>query len=63
MTASEPRTFPTLDLLRVVAITMTVLAHVTSITHNLPVLRDLRYGMWLGVDLFMLISGWLLGGC
>ncbi len=59
---SNERTYPTLDLLRVDAITMTILAHVTSVTYSVPLLRDLKYGMWLGVDLFMLISGWLLGG-
>jgi peptidoglycan/LPS O-acetylase OafA/YrhL len=54
--------YPTLDLLRVVAISMTVLAHTPSLTQRLVLLRPFRDGLWMGVDLFMLISGWLLGG-
>jgi peptidoglycan/LPS O-acetylase OafA/YrhL len=54
--------FPTLDLLRLVAISMTLLMHTRSLTARIPGLSSARDGLWLGVDLFMLISGWLLGG-
>jgi peptidoglycan/LPS O-acetylase OafA/YrhL len=54
--------YPTLDLLRVVAIGMTMLVHLPNVTHKVFFLRPFADGMWLGVDLFMLISGWLLGG-
>lgn len=59
---SERRHYPVLDLLRVVAISMTILVHTPSIAGRLPVLREVQWGLNLGVDLFMLISGWLLGG-
>jgi peptidoglycan/LPS O-acetylase OafA/YrhL len=51
-----------LDVFRVVAVTMVVLIHAPSISRRLPVLRSFAPGFWLGVELFMLISGWLLGG-
>lgn len=54
--------YPALDLLRLVAIGMTLLAHSSNLVARIPGLRDIRLGLWLGVDLFMLISGWLLGG-
>jgi peptidoglycan/LPS O-acetylase OafA/YrhL len=54
--------YPTLDLLRVVAIGMTLLVHLPHLTYRVALLRPFADGMWLGVDLFMLISGWLLGG-
>lgn len=56
------RRYPTVDLLRLVAITMTMLTHTPSISRALFLLRPFSHGLWLGVDLFMLISGWLLGG-
>ncbi len=59
---SSDRRYPTLDVLRLVAISMTMLHHMRSMAERLPVIRHLSGGMWLGVDLFMLISGWLLGG-
>jgi len=49
-------------LLRLVAIGLTMLVHTPSITERVFLLRPFRNGFWLGVDLFMLISGWLLGG-
>jgi peptidoglycan/LPS O-acetylase OafA/YrhL len=54
--------YPTLDLLRVVAISMTLLVHLPHLAYRVALLRPFANGMWLGVDLFMLISGWLLGG-
>jgi peptidoglycan/LPS O-acetylase OafA/YrhL len=51
-----------LDVFRVVAVTMVILLHTPSISRRLPVLRSFAPGFWLGVELFMLISGWLLGG-
>jgi peptidoglycan/LPS O-acetylase OafA/YrhL len=59
---SLPRQYPALDLLRLVAIGMTMLVHTPSISGHLPLLRNIQGGLFLGVDLFMLISGWLLGG-
>jgi peptidoglycan/LPS O-acetylase OafA/YrhL len=40
---------------------MTLLAHSSNLLRLEP-LSTFRHGFWLGVDLFMLISGWLLGG-
>lgn len=57
-----PRRYTALDLLRVLALLMTILAHTPSLVASIPGLSLLRGGLWLGVDLFMLISGWLLGG-
>lgn len=54
--------YPALDLLRLVAITLTMMAHARGIAEHVFFLRPIRGGLWLGVDLFMLISGWLLGG-
>jgi peptidoglycan/LPS O-acetylase OafA/YrhL len=59
---TPPQRYPTLDLLRVVAIVCTMLAHAPSVTERVFFLRPFRGGLWMGVDLFMLISGWLLGG-
>src|SRR5262245_20657520 len=56
------RSYPTLDLLRVIAVSMTLMIHAPSLTMRIPLVKHLTYGLWLGVDLFMLISGWLLGG-
>jgi peptidoglycan/LPS O-acetylase OafA/YrhL len=58
----EPRRYSTLDLLRVVAVSMTLLLHAPSVAEQLPVISSVQLGLNLGVDLFMLISGWLLGG-
>lgn len=59
---ADPRRFPALDLLRVIAVSMTVLVHVPSISTRVWGIRSLVAGLPLGVDLFMVISGWLLGG-
>jgi peptidoglycan/LPS O-acetylase OafA/YrhL len=59
---SKDRQYPALDLLRLVAIGMTMLVHTPSLSGRLPLLRNIQGGLFLGVDLFMLISGWLLGG-
>lgn len=59
---SVPRRYPTLDLLRLTAVGMTLLAHAPNLRSRIPGLREMHFGFWLGVDLFMLISGWLLGG-
>jgi peptidoglycan/LPS O-acetylase OafA/YrhL len=58
----EKRLYPTLDLLRLVAITLTMMAHARGVVERVSLLRPIQGGLWLGVDLFMLISGWLLGG-
>lgn len=58
----KPQRYPTLDLLRVVAVSMTLLLHAPSVAEQLPVIASVHLGLNLGVDLFMLISGWLLGG-
>jgi peptidoglycan/LPS O-acetylase OafA/YrhL len=60
--ALEPQRYPTLDLLRLVAVSMTVLVHAPRVSQRLPVISSVHLGLNLGVDLFMLISGWLLGG-
>lgn len=63
MTATgSPRRYPTLDVLRLVAIGMTMLAHTPSVVQRVFFLRPFAHAYWAGVDLFMLISGWLLGG-
>lgn len=41
---------------------MTVLVHTPSLVARIAPLRMVGNALWLGVDLFMLISGWLLGG-
>lgn len=56
------REYPTLDLLRVLAVGCTILFHTPGVMQRVFFLRPFANGMWLGVDLFMLISGWLLGG-
>ncbi|HTV23631.1 MAG TPA: acyltransferase [Polyangiaceae bacterium] len=56
------RRYPTLDLLRIGAAGMTVLLHAPSVSAELPLISSVQLGLNLGVDLFMLISGWLLGG-
>lgn len=61
MGEARPR-YPTLDLLRVIAVSMTMLTHTPSLVSRVFFLRPFQHGLWLGVDLFMLISGWLLGG-
>ena len=61
-TQLAPRRYPTLDLLRLVAITLTMLAHASGIVQRVFFFRPFQGGLWMGVDLFMLISGWLLGG-
>jgi peptidoglycan/LPS O-acetylase OafA/YrhL len=58
----KPERYPTLDLLRLVAVSMTLLLHAPSVAEQLPVISSVQLGLNLGVDLFMLISGWLLGG-
>jgi peptidoglycan/LPS O-acetylase OafA/YrhL len=40
---------------------MTMLTHTPGLVERVFFLRPFRNGTWLGVDLFMLISGWLLG--
>jgi peptidoglycan/LPS O-acetylase OafA/YrhL len=62
VSTSALRYYPTLDVLRLVAVTLTMLVHTPSVTERVAFLRPFSHGMWLGVDLFMLISGWLLGG-
>jgi peptidoglycan/LPS O-acetylase OafA/YrhL len=59
---TPPRRYPALDLLRVAAISMVMMSHTAGMLQRVAALRMIRGGLWLGVDLFMLISGWLLGG-
>jgi peptidoglycan/LPS O-acetylase OafA/YrhL len=49
---------PGLDLLRAVAITWVMLYHVTSYGVSLPLVVE--FG-WMGVDLFFVLSGYLIG--
>ena len=58
---AQPIRYPTLDLLRVVAISMVMALHMPSLG-RVKVIGLYTTGGYLGVDLFMLISGWLLGG-
>ena len=51
-----------LDVFRVVAVSMVIILHTPSVSRRMPVLRSFAPSFWLGVELFMLISGWLLGG-
>jgi peptidoglycan/LPS O-acetylase OafA/YrhL len=62
MSGSVARRYPCLDLLRVIAVVMTMLTHTPGVTERFALVRPFRWGLGLGVDLFMLISGWLLGG-
>src|ERR1700681_5052963 len=51
---------PGLDLLRALAIIVVVLYHAALFGFRLPGRVD-RFG-WIGVDLFFVLSGYLLGG-
>ncbi len=57
----ENREFPALDVVRLLAVAMTILVHVPSISKGVWGLRQVAGGLHRGVDIFMLISGWLLG--
>jgi len=41
---------------------MVVLYHTPGLQFRIPFVHFVQPSLWLGVDLFMLISGWLLGG-
>lgn len=60
--SSTPRRWPTLDALRLIAITMAMMTHFPSLGARLHFLAPYQENGTFGVDLFMLISGWLLGG-
>src|SRR2546429_3115591 len=51
---------PGLDLLRVLAIIVVVIYHAALFGFKLPGRVD-RFG-WIGVDLFFVLSGYLIGG-
>ena len=51
---------PGLDLLRAVAILVVVIYHAALFGFELPGRVD-RFG-WIGVDLFFVLSGYLIGG-
>ncbi len=50
-----------LDLLRFVAVTMVLLRHMTP-EHPNPVINRICSAGWAGVDLFFVLSGFLIGG-
>lgn len=62
MTAAQPmpRRIHGLDLLRAAAILMVVAAHYPKSGSGGPLLRLLNFG-WAGVDLFFVLSGYLIG--
>lgn len=55
----HPERLPGLDLLRAIAIATVMLYHVTSYGVRLP--AWVEFG-WIGVDLFFVLSGFLIGG-
>ncbi|MDQ6622010.1 MAG: acyltransferase, partial [Verrucomicrobiota bacterium] len=57
---SSPIRQPGLDLLRALAITLVVVYHIGLFGFTLPYRLD-RFG-WIGVDLFFVLSGYLIGG-
>lgn len=62
MTAAQhmPRRIQGLDLLRAAAILMVIVAHYPKSGSGGPMLRMLNFG-WAGVDLFFVLSGYLIG--
>ena len=54
----ETQALPGLDLLRAIAIAWVMLYHVTSNSVRLPAV--IEFG-WMGVDLFFVLSGFLIG--
>ena len=62
MTAAQPipRRIQGLDLLRAAAILMVIVAHYPKSGAGGPMLRLLNFG-WAGVDLFFVLSGYLIG--
>lgn len=56
--ADHPHRLPGLDLLRALAIVWVMLYHVTSYGPRLP--EVIEFG-WMGVDLFFVLSGYLIG--
>lgn len=56
--ADHPHRLPGLDLLRALAIAWVMLYHVTSYGPRLP---DVVEFGWMGVDLFFVLSGYLIG--
>jgi peptidoglycan/LPS O-acetylase OafA/YrhL len=61
---SEPasRRMPDLDGLRAMAISLVLLEHFATICMPAQPLRNLTQFGWVGVDLFFVISGFLIGG-
>jgi peptidoglycan/LPS O-acetylase OafA/YrhL len=60
MSASKTNRLPALDLLRAAAIALVLVAHYPKNGHGLAQ-RVLNFG-WTGVDLFFVLSGYLIGG-
>lgn len=59
-TVSAPTRRPGLDLLRALAIALVLVYHCSIFGFNLPA-EVHRFG-WIGVDLFFVLSGYLIGG-
>ncbi|SFC60528.1 acyltransferase family protein [Massilia yuzhufengensis] len=57
--AHHPGRVPGLDLLRAIAILWVMAYHVTSYGVKLPAIAEVG---WMGVDLFFVLSGYLIGG-
>ncbi len=56
----EPRRIPALDGVRGLAILMVVFWHYVAL--SIPVFLPMLTMTWSGVDLFFVLSGFLLGG-
>lgn len=60
-----PATYPTrlrgLDLLRAVAIVLVLMSHYTGFVAHAPIFGAIGKIGWAGVDLFFVLSGYLIG--
>lgn len=61
----SPSTYPTrlrgLDLLRAVAIVLVLMSHYTGFVAHAPIFGAIGKIGWAGVDLFFVLSGYLIG--
>ena len=55
----EPKHIPALDGVRGVAIALVMMLHAGAILRDLPIAAYLQWG-WMGVDLFFVLSGYLI---